>query len=111
MTQLQEDFGILWGFSTGEWGEKYRIQPAFKLGAIIQHRFSPRASISLSATRYFGGEFQEKSCVADYGQIGGIQAVNCRLAASTLEPAQTLQYLYRSKPLESWVGLRFQLAF
>ena len=111
MTQLHEDFGILWGFSTGEWGEKYKISPSLKLGAIVQHRLSDRSSFSLSATRLFGGGFTEKTCVADYGDIGGVQTVNCRLAATQLEPSQTLQYLYRTKPLEAWFGVKYQLTF
>lgn len=111
MTQLHPDFGILWGFTTGEWGEKYRIYPGFRLGAIVQRRISTQASLSISVTRLFGSGFKEKSCTADYGAIGGVQTVNCRLAASPLEPSQTLQYLYKSKPLESWVGLRYQLSF
>ena len=111
MTQLDEDVGILWGFSTGEWGQKYKINPGFNLGAIIQHRLSDRSSLSLSATRFFGGGFKEKPCVADYGDIGGVQTVNCRLAATQLEPSQTLQYLYQAKPLEAWVGIKYQLAF
>ena len=45
-----------------------------------------------------GGTLHEKSCSADYGQIGGVQEVNCRLAASTLPPAETLRYLLNEKP-------------
>ncbi len=30
---------------------------------------------------------------ADYGDIGGVQRVNCRLAATELEPKETLKYL------------------
>lgn len=46
----------------------------------------------------FGGRLKEKTCSADYGEIGGVQTVNCRLAASTLQPAETLQYLMNEKP-------------
>lgn len=111
LTQLGENAGLLWGFSTGEWGAKYRIHPSVKLGLILQHKFSPQASISVSATRRFGGGLEERPCVADYGEIGGVQLVHCRLAASQIEPAETLQYLYRTKPLDTWVGLRLQAIF
>jgi hypothetical protein len=53
---------------------------------------------------------EEKTCVADYGDIGGIQAVNCRLAATALEPAETLQYLYNEKP-SSYFRLGYQFNF
>lgn len=112
LTQLSEDVGFLWGFSTGEWGEKYKINPAFKVGAIVQRRFSPSSSVSFSATYLFGGRFNEKSCVADYGDIGGVQAVNCRLAASILEPSETLEYLVRTRPRDKlWFGGKYQLVF
>lgn len=111
MTQINENIGLLWGFSTGEWGPKYRIHPAFKLGAIFQIRLSRSATLSFSATRHFGGGFEERPCMADYGEIAGVQKVNCRLAASELEPAETLQYLFRSKRVESWIGVRYQSSF
>lgn len=112
LTQLSDDFGILWGFSTGEWGEKYKIDPAFKVGAIAQRRFSPWSSMSFSATYLFRGRFNEKSCVADYGDIGGVQAVNCRLAASVAEPSETLEYLVKAKPRDKlWFGAKYQLTF
>lgn len=111
LTQLSENLGLLWGFSTGEWGEKYRIHPSYKIGFIVQHRLSPQAVISFSATRRFGGGLEERPCIADYGEIGGVQSVNCRLAAADIEPSETLQYLYRAKPLESWIGFRLQTIF
>ena len=112
LTQLSDDFGIIWGVSTGEWGKKYRIDPGLKLGGIIQRRLSPQSSISFSATWFTGGRFTEKSCVADYGDIGGVQQVNCRLAASTLEPSETLAYLYKAGP-KDWgsVSIKYQLVF
>lgn len=111
ITQINENIGLLWGFSTGEWGPKYRIHPSFKIGAIFQIRLSPTSTISISATRNFGGGFEERPCMADYGEIGGVQKVNCRLAASELAPAETLQYLFRSKRVESWIGVRYQGSF
>lgn len=55
-------------------------------------------SLSVRATRILGGRLRERSCVANYGEIGGVQAVNCRLAASVLPPGQTLGYLFNDKP-------------
>jgi hypothetical protein len=112
MTQLNDDFGLLWGVSTGEWGEKYRIAPAFKIGLIGQRRFSDNQFVSLSVTKLFGGKLRERPCTADYGDIGGVQVVNCRLAASVLEPSETLRYLIKLKPRDhTWFGLRYQLRF
>ena len=38
-----------------------------------------------------------RPCTADYGAIGGVQAVNCRLAASQLDPAETLRHLEQER--------------
>jgi hypothetical protein len=112
LTQVTEGAGILWGFSSGEWGPKYRIAPGFKLGVILQAQPTPLSSISISFTSLIGGRLREKSCMADYGDIGGVQAVNCRLAASTLQPSETLKYLVNMKPPDRlWVGLRYQARF
>ena len=112
MTQLSKGAGILWGVSTGEWGQKYRIAPGFRVGVILQTEPTPTSSIGISFTTILGGRLREKSCVADYGDIGGVQEVNCRLAASTLQPAETLKYLVNMKPPDRhWVGLRYQARF
>jgi hypothetical protein len=112
MTQLSEGIGFLWGVSTGEWGQKYRIAPALKLGLILQTQLTPLTSLSISFTSLFGGRLREKTCTADYGDIGGVQEVNCRLAAAPLQPSDTLKYLVNMKPPDRlWVGLRFQTRF
>lgn len=98
LTQLSPGFGIIHGFSTGERGEKYEIAPALKLGLMLQHQSGKNAFITFRATTTLGGELSEKSCTADYGEIGGVQAVNCRLAATPLPPATTLDYLVREAP-------------
>ena len=112
MTQITEGSGVLWGVSTGESGAKYRIAPGFKLGFILQAQPTPMSFISISFTTLLGGRLREKSCVADYGDIGGVQDVNCRLAASQMAPADTLKYLVNMKPPDRmWVGLRYQARF
>ena len=112
MTQVSEDIGILWGLSTGEWGAKYRIDPGFKVGLILQRRLTPSSALSVSFTTILGGRLREKTCVADYGEIGGVQEVNCRLAASTLAPSDTLKYVVNMKPPDhTWIGLRYQARF
>lgn len=98
LTQFNDDFGILWGFGTGERGEKYRIDPSLKLGIVTQAHPLPNAILSLTATTTLAGSFTEFPCVADFGAIGGVQEVNCRLAAGVLPPADTLKYLIHSDP-------------
>ena len=98
MTQLTPHLGLIWGGSTGEHGEKYTIAPSLKLGAVFQMEPLKNTTFSIKATTLLGGTLKEKSCSADYGDIGGVQEVNCRLAASTLEPAETLKYLLNDKP-------------
>ena len=83
LTQITDDTGILWGFGTGEQAEKYRIEPSFKLGFLTQFHPTPNSILSFSLTTTIGGSLTEKSCQADYGDLG-TYSVNCRLAASKM---------------------------
>lgn len=98
MTPLTPNLGVIWGGSTGERGEKYTLAPSLKIGAVFQAVPMKDTVFSIKATTLLGGTLKEKSCRADYGDIGGVQEVNCRLAASTLAPAETLKYLLHEKP-------------
>ena len=46
MTKVTNEFGVLWGFSTGEKAPKYTIEPSVKLGAVYVHNLSKQATIS-----------------------------------------------------------------
>lgn len=98
MTQVRPDLGIIWGASTGERGSKYTVAPGLIFGAAYHTEIIKNGFLSLRGTTIVGGSLKEKSCLADYGDIGGMQEVNCRMAASPLEPSETLQYLVRDKP-------------
>lgn len=98
MTRIDPTFGITWGFSTGERGEKYAIQPGLKLGFVKLFELSDDEVVSLSASAVLGGQLRERTCLASYGEIGGTQRVNCRLAATILPPAETLDYLFDEPP-------------
>lgn len=112
MTEVTKNFGILWGFGTGERGEKYHIQPSFKIGFISQLDLNRNSVLSLSVTAILGGRLKEDTCTADFGDIGGIQTVNCRLAATPLPPEETLEYLFDEPPSgQVSVILRYQFRF
>ena len=112
MTQVTPRLGVLWGFSTGESGEKYTIEPSLRLGFLAVYPLSKGAKLSFSATTTLGGNFKERSCTADYGDIGGVQEVNCRMAASEMDPAQTLNYLVSQEPVnKNQVSLQYTLHF
>lgn len=98
LTQINPSFGFIWGFSTGERAEKYRIDPGFRLGFLLQTQPSKHSVLAFGFSQVLGGRLQEKPCLADYGEIGGTQAVNCRLAATTLEPSETLKFLINERP-------------
>ena len=98
MTQIQPGFGVIWGASTGERGVKYAIAPGLKLGAVYQTEISKDGFLTFRGTTIVGGSLKEKSCMAQYGEVGGTQEVNCRLAASEQAPLETLKYLARDKP-------------
>jgi len=100
MTQLSPHLGVIWGFSTGERGEKYEIEPSLKLGFVFHAPLTRSTAVSLRASSIVGGRLRERACLANYGAIGGVQSVNCRLAASVLPPDQTLSYLFNEKPYQ-----------
>jgi hypothetical protein len=111
LTQLGDDFGILWGYGTGEQGEKYRIDPSLRVGIIAQAHPKPNSVLSLTIRSIAWGNLTEDTCEADYGDIGGVQTVNCRLAASELPPAETLQYLADAEPSRLHVSLTYSASF
>lgn len=98
LSPLTQNFGIIWGFGTGERGDKYKIDPSLKLGFLATVPAGENALLSLSVTSVIGGYFREEPCTADYGAIGGIQTVNCRLADSIMPPEETLDYLVNQRP-------------
>ena len=110
LTQLSRNFGILWGFGTGERADKYTINPSMRIGFVLQNQFRKNQSLTLVGDTYLGGEMNEHSCVADYGDIGGIREVNCRLAASVLTPEETLDYLEYGKRSSS-IRISYKLTF
>ena len=111
LTELNDDFGLLWGFGTGEHGEKYRIDPSLKVGVITQVHPRFNRTLSIKAMTTLWGSFTEYPCIADYGDIGGVQQVNCRLAASQIPPAETLQYLVKSDPSRFRIDIAYRVTF
>lgn len=111
LTEVTDEFGVIWGLSTGESGEKYHIDPAFHLGFTWRIPLSDRATLSTSLTTVLGGRLRESSCSADYGSFGTAE-VNCRLAATLLSPEETLDYLLDEPGWkESRLTIRFELRF
>lgn len=103
LTEVNSQLGLIWGMSTGEQGPKYRIDPSVQLGFLFQQPLSKLSAWSVRATTRLGGSLKEKTCVADYGDIGGVQSVNCRLAATELPPEETLKYLMNESPRDRLV--------
>ena len=112
MTQVTSSLGIIWGFSSGEQADKYKIYPNMKIGLAYFDKLSKDSTLSLKATTIIGGKLIEYPCLADYGDIGGVQQVNCRMAASQMPPAETLQYLFNDKPYnQTVVILEYKILF
>ncbi|MDO8887055.1 MAG: hypothetical protein Q7V16_00580 [Hydrogenophaga sp.] len=110
MTQVNRNVGLTWGFSTGENAPKYSIQPGLQLGFIFQSQPHKNGYVAITGSTVVGGRLREKTCTANYGDIGGVQRVNCRLAASTLAPDTTLNYLINDKP-ESTLKVTYRYFF
>jgi hypothetical protein len=98
LTTTAPNFGLLWGASTGEAAPKYKIDPSLRIGFIDQLVQFHSAFLTLSATSNLFGAMHEYSCMGDYPEFGGVQEVNCRLAASILSPEDTLKYLVHDVP-------------
>jgi len=112
VTQVTSGLGLLWGVSTGESGEKYTLQPGFRAGLVAVAPISRTTSMSFTARTTVGGRLREKPCTADYGEIGGVQQVNCRLAASDLAPQDTLAHLWDfAPPDQSQLTVRLTFRF
>ena len=112
MTQINRNLGITWGFSTGEKAEKYVIAPSWKLGFVYTTPIHKNGLLTFSGQRVFSGRLKEKSCEADYGEIGGIRRVNCRLAATPLTPEETLAYNFNEKPTDRiFLSLQYRRSF
>lgn len=100
LTQVHPSWGFIWGFGTGERGQKYRIDPSLQLGLLMNQAIDPHSAWSLKVSTRVGGRLKEKPCEAFYNAdpASGMQTVNCRLAASELPPEETLQYLLNTPP-------------
>jgi hypothetical protein len=111
LLQLGPDDGILWGFSTGEHGEKYSIDPAITLGVITQMHPSPKSTLSLTVSTILGGHLTEHPCIADYGFGDGPEPVNCRLADTEIKASETLKYLFNEDPSRLNISITYSVAF
>jgi hypothetical protein len=112
VTALGPNLGLVWGFATGEGGPKYRIEPGLRLGVVALFDPAPDSSLAFGATTLLGGTLRELPCIADYGEIGGVVPVNCRLAATEMAPEDTLAHLVRMggrAEFRAW--LRFEWRF
>jgi hypothetical protein len=70
------------------------------------------SNLSLSVSTTLGSILTERACTADYGDIGGVRRVNCRLAASALPPEETLRYRMRMNGLdETRVAVQYEFRF
>ena len=112
MTQVDANWGLLWGFGTGERAPKYSISPSVRLGLLYVTQPTRDSQFTFRWSASLGGNLRERGCTADYGAVGGVQQVNCRLAASTLAPADTLQYLMRESSRERRaLSIEYRLQF
>jgi hypothetical protein len=48
LREVSNNFGIIWGLSTGEVGEKYRIDPALQLGFVLNYEIFENLSMSMN---------------------------------------------------------------
>lgn len=112
MTPLSQSVGFLWGLSTGERAAKYTVAPGLRLGAVFQAEPQRHLVVSFKAMHVLGGRLKERSCQANYGPATGNAdvEVNCRLAASTLAPSDTLNLMLNGRP-DNATELRLQLNY
>lgn len=105
LTQLNPDIDLVWGAAIGERGPKYRLGPEATLGLVMRRKLGRNTAVQVDVYGQYGGALRESACVGDYGDLGGLQQVNCRLAASILPPDETLAYLWQ-QPAQLSYALR-----
>lgn len=110
LTPVSNELGLLWGFGTGEAGDRYRIQPSLKFGFVARTEIGDASEVVFRLSTVLGGKLKERSCTADYGAIGGVRIVNCRLSASFLAPEATLDHLFDRAP-EDQVEMMLRYTF
>ena len=94
LTEVSPNLGVIWGGAMGERGEKYTLGPTATLGVVFRKSIAHNLILEMEVSGIYGGKLRERACVGNFGAIGGVQRVNCRLAASLLPPKQTLDYLW-----------------
>ena len=100
---------LLWGGSTGQEAQKLYVQPSARVGFFMALAPVDDFLITTKLTKVVaGGRTIERACIADYGEIVGIQAVKCSLASSALPPAQTLAYL-QNTPNKEQISANIEL--
>ncbi len=112
LTELNPDTGLIWGFSLGERGQKYSIDPGIWLGFIHRAALGSGRSVSISVTTMIGGTLREKSCFGFYATVGEELEVNCRLAATDMPVAETLTFLAQEQGYrDTRLSLRYEIQF
>lgn len=112
LTAIDDDFGFFWGFTTGESGQKYDIDPSLRLGFVVEEALSETEAVTFSILTSVGGYLSERPCIADYGTFGSSVRVNCRLASTYMRPKQTLRHLFSEHPLgANQLNIRYQKRF
>jgi hypothetical protein len=110
LTQVTDDLDVIWGTSLGEVGKKYRLGTEVVLGLAMRRELGRRATMQLDVYGQYGGALREVGCLGDYADLGGVQPVNCRLAASILPPEETLAYLWQ-QPAQLNYGVRLTVVW
>ncbi|MDZ7906776.1 MAG: hypothetical protein U5N55_14145 [Cypionkella sp.] len=111
-TNIGHGVSVIWGGSLGESGAKYRLGPSAVVGFALRRPAGRNATFNLEVIGHVGGDLFEDLCVADYGSLGGVQPVNCRLAATALPPKKTLEYRWDdSVTALATIQLSYQLRF
>lgn len=108
---LDADHGIIFGISTGESAEKYKIDPGIILGFIAQSHPRINATLTLQAGTTLFGHMTEYPCVGDYGPIIGIKTVNCRFGADPVNTDDSLKLLINQDPSRLSLSVSYSVNF
>jgi len=108
---LDADHGIVFGVTSGEAGEKYKIDPGIILGFIAQSHPRPQGTLSLSVNTSLFGHMTEYPCQGDFGDLGDDITVNCRLAASPISIEDGLAQLVDQDPSRLTLSVSYTVNF
>jgi hypothetical protein len=109
LTEINPNFGLIFGFGTGERGPNYKIEPSLQLGFIHLTQIDKKSNLQTRFSYRFAGKLKEKPCITSRPALNLFNTEeNCRLTTSLMPIEETLNFLWNEAPRDRLViALRY----